>query len=52
MLEYGSKAISVITIASGNLSLMSLIDLGTIPLTNKERRREQKIRKGKKGEER
>lgn len=45
MLEYGSKAISVITIASGNLSLISLIDLGTMPLTKEERRRQEKIRR-------
>ena len=41
MLEYGSRAISVITIASGNFALMSLIDLGTIPMgiENMERRK-------------
>ena len=31
MLEYGSRAISVITTAVGNFSFMSLMDLGTMP---------------------
>ena len=37
MLEYGSKATSVITIAVGNLSLINLIDLGTMPENMKKR---------------
>jgi hypothetical protein len=39
MLEYGSKATSVITIAVGNLSLINLIDLGTMP----DKRKKKKI---------
>ena len=42
MLEYGSRAISVITIASGNFALMSFIDLGTMPAEIKEKARKCK----------
>ena len=37
MLEYGSRATSVITIAVGNLSLISLIERGTMPVKKIEK---------------
>ena len=43
MLEYGSRATSVITIAVGNLSLINLIVRGTIPGIKKGNKKKRRI---------